>query len=718
MDMNTKPKPKSVLHIYLLAHPKSQRGQSLINALQMRFVEEPIGGGLRLPVSFTPRRDDGAPPMIGGLGGIDLDAAQHSVVVVFADERMLRTIPDGSGNKWKEFVESIRKAIVVGESPHHLLCIALDTEGFSINDAVHIIAARNNPKDPEEYLLERQISGASFHITARCIQLLEHGKVVALAAERMQAPVQIFLSHAKVNLSKDNDDPVRATQRACDSEEYPIEKWFDSRNIATGQAFEAAIRAGIRDCSIMLVFQSDHYGSRPWCKREVVEAKRLGAHIVVVDFLENGEPRRFPYIGNVPVIRWRSASNSDVEARRVIERAILEALRFKFNYASMKNLAEPDDIVLAAPPEAFNLSAYANKKGQFLYPDPPLGREELEILNALDSSRLFTTPLTRLASSINLPHAGWRVATSISESDDIESYGLSNRLFLTLSDELHLYLLLAGLKITYGGALKGGHSDGANFTLRLFEIVRSYSRLAEGVGAPPLTDAIHNIAPWPLHLTYGESEWPLFNGGVASFEKGERPSLPWPDESIFQKQEENWFPPSDTPERRYAWARGLTLMREKVTAETNARIVLGGKLSGFFGFLPGVIEEAWMSIQSEKPLFLIGAYGGAAKAFADLFLGVERGEFSDEWCREYVPDFDAVNGLYKSQCISPVSLEKISVSLKERISDLGLARVLNNGLDSEENIELMLSSSPERISGLILRGIRHVVRNKLAPAGA
>lgn len=697
---------KPPLHVYLLAHPKSHKGCALAEALQERFVEPPMSGGLRLPVFFTPERSDGAPPFIGAPDGIDLDAAQHSVVVIFADERMLRSVPEGAGVAWKQFVETIRQAVPVTESPHHLLCVALDTQGFSINEEIHVLPSSSDPTLSDSDAFERQLSGISFHIAARCIQLLEYGKVVALAQGRTQAPVQVFLSHAKADLRKDEKDPVRATQRACDSESYPIEKWFDSRNIATGQAFDEAIRAGIRDCSIMLVFQSDHYGSRPWCRREVIEAKQLGAHIVVIDILENGEPRRFPYVGNVPVIRWRPDSDSDVEARRIIDRAVLEALRFKFNRAYLKGFAQSDDVVLAAPPEAFNLSMKGvHSKTSYLYPDPPLGREELEVLNALDPSSIFTTPLTRMASSLALANPRWTIAVSISESDDIASYGLSRRLFLTLVDEIHLYLLLAGLKIAYGGALKGDFSKGENFTLRLFDLVRSYSKLAEGMGSLPLSEAIHNIAPWPLSLSYGESEWPLFSGGVAIYEAGEAPELPWPTEEIFPFDDGKWIFPSDTPIRRYAWARGLSKMRAKMTSIINARVVIGGKLRGFAGLVPGVIEEAWMSIECSQPLYIVGAYGGAARALSDSLLGVERPEFSDEWSTDCVPDLDATAAFYEEHAIPRRTLAEIGASIRLRSAQEGVDKILNNGLSAEENIDLMYSSSPDKIASLVLTGI-------------
>jgi hypothetical protein len=42
--------------------------------------------------------------------------------------------------------------------------------------------------------------------------------------------------------------------------DLPIEHCFDAGEIATSQHFAKAISAGIRDCSIVLAFHTDHYG--------------------------------------------------------------------------------------------------------------------------------------------------------------------------------------------------------------------------------------------------------------------------------------------------------------------------------------------------------------------------------------------------------------------------------------------------------------------------
>ena len=61
----------------------------------------------------------------------------------------------------------------------------------------------------------------------------------------------------------------------------------------------------------------------------------------------------------------------------------------------------------------------------------------------------------------------------------------------------------------------------------------------------------------------------------------------------------------------------LTVLREWVTAllAPGCRICLGGKMCGYQGEEPGVIEEAGLALNRGKPLYLLGGLGGATKAF-------------------------------------------------------------------------------------------------------
>lgn len=696
------------LHLHLLAHPKSDSANQLASELMTRFVEPPASGGLRIPVFFCPDKGDDLPPKLNVDGGLILGAAQHTIVAVLADARMLRTVPSGTGDAWKSFVKDAINLTPLNVSPHHVLSIAIEPEGFQLSDSLHILPATLK-EEVTQAEKDRRLAEISFHIAARAIQLLQHGKVPDIAPDRMKAPVTIFLSHAKADLDrKHHDDPVCKTRALLD--EFPVEQWYDAQQITTNQDFADAISAGIRDCSVMLAFQTDQYSSRPWCRREVLTAKQLGAHLLVVDTLKSGEARSFPYAGNVPTVRWGFNDDSDVDALRVIDRAVLEALRFKHNRLVLEVLAEPNEIVLPVPPEALTLAnEYPDLETEktFLYPDPPLGREELQVLQSLRPNARFLTPLTKVA-QWSRPNYVEIITVSISASDDARKYGLSPALFDTLTDEIHLYLLLAGLKIAYGGALKGSFSGNSNFTLRLFDLVRDYSKLAEGVNAAPLKNAILNVAPWPLSLDYGDTEWKLFSGGIASYQESLRPTLPWTDEELFPiGTGSRVFGIEDSPERRYAWARGLSEMREKITGLSQARLVIGGALNKFSGLVPGVVEEAYLSLKQKHPVYIAGGFGGSARAVCDLLLGIERKEFSESWAKQNIPHYEAARALFKQYGGTFHSIEQIGTEIKA-IGHEGMASALNNGLNDQENYKLMTSTDSNDIARLILTGLAKV----------
>ena len=68
-----------------------------------------------------------------------------------------------------------------------------------------------------------------------------------------------------------------------------------------------------------------------------------------------------------------------------------------------------------------------------------------------------------------------------------------------------------------------------------------------------------------------------------------------------------------------ARAAELTDLRRWITAllAPGWRICLGGKVRGYQGDVPGVVEEAAMALDYGKPLYLLGGLGGATRAFIE-----------------------------------------------------------------------------------------------------
>ena len=71
------------------------------------------------------------------------------------------------------------------------------------------------------------------------------------------------------------------------------------------------------------------------------------------------------------------------------------------------------------------------------------------------------------------------------------------------------------------------------------------------------------------------------------------------------------------------WRSGLTAMREFQRSSTDARVLLGGQVANYKGRMPGVAEEALLSLRSSQSLFLIGGFGGCTRDVAETLGLVE-----------------------------------------------------------------------------------------------
>lgn len=104
-------------------------------------------------------------------------------------------------------------------------------------------------------------------------------------------------------------------------------------------------------------------------------------------------------------------------------------------------------------PEFINIGK-VDGVNQILYPEPPLGNEELEVVKRQFPTITFNTPSQIFSASRFLE--GKNVAISISESPDSSILGIGKAMFEDLSVELARHLLISGAHLVYGGDLRQG----------------------------------------------------------------------------------------------------------------------------------------------------------------------------------------------------------------------------------------------------------------------
>ena len=267
------------------------------------------------------------------------------------------------------------------------------------------------------------------------------------------------------------------------------------------------------------------------------------------------------------------------------------------------------------------------------------------------------------------------VGISVSESPDLKALGLSDGHLHDAMAEIALHLLASGRSLVYGGDLRRH-----GFTELLAELVERYADHPRHCGTIAITDYL----AWPVHIRMTSDELAMFS---AEHEPVVRLVFLTLDGARLAQERRLKLPEHDPREEE--WTRGLTAMRMTICDAVQARIVLGGRVEGYRGAMPGIAEEAFLSLERKQPIFLLGGFGGCARDIAEtLGLAGRWAGSREEWegrpCfRRYSPD-DLRNGLSREENVVLARTPHIqeAVALVSR----GLGKILNEGDDDAQGI--------------------------------
>ena len=259
------------------------------------------------------------------------------------------------------------------------------------------------------------------------------------------------------------------------------------------------------------------------------------------------------------------------------------------------------------------------------------------------------------------------VAISISESPDMAVLGLSDEHLQDAMAEIALSLLSSGTSLAYGGDLRA-----YGFTELLFELLMRYRDHPHHSGKITVTDYL----AWPVHIRMTAGDLAALSSG---HEGAARLVFLARDGSRLEQKQRLELPTYEPDDDE--WAEGLTGMRVVMRQETQARIVLGGRVDGYKGRMPGIAEETFLSLQAHQPVFLLGGFGGCTRDIAETIGLVERWAGSrSNW--EGRPCFEGY---------SP--------------------RELHNGLLDEDNAVLACTSHIDQAVTLVSRGLHRILNN-------
>jgi hypothetical protein len=401
------------LRLYVVWHPEFAHGLALARAVHRHFDSlGMVRDGVRLSVPVRTR----TAPASGTPGKaprrIDLSLAEHNFIIVLAEPRLARA----SGRTWRAWFDELEAAAQATPGTRVVVVPVGRAKGFS-----HF-AGQNF-----ESTLEHHGPHASAAHIDRLLIRLSHDIAKDLwrpgpgwATERLT----VFLSHARGD--EDVGGGAVVARQIADflkDREYGLEGFLDVRDTQNGVDYGGVFEDQIRNGAVLAIY-SPRYGTRPFCRKELMWAKQHRSPLLVALRMDSGEERTFPYKGNAPlrIIRKSTAKQpifarlrqrneagpgariEEETIRLLIKDLVSEVLRCLVWRATAQRACRMqeinDAIVLPRPVELADIAYLMMEnpertEGTIVYPDPPLDDTEQMLIAAVAGNfRLMT--LTQL----------------------------------------------------------------------------------------------------------------------------------------------------------------------------------------------------------------------------------------------------------------------------------------------------------------------------------
>jgi hypothetical protein len=247
---------------------------------------------------------------------------------------------------------------------------------------------------------------------------------------------------------------------------------------------------------------------------------------------------------------------------------------------------------------------------------------------------------------------GRLIAISVSDAPDRERLGFPQREIDRAIFSICTALVRAGAEIAYGGNV-----DPDGYTFKIF-------RHLAGAYAGSRDTPFHHFIPEPIArlIRYEDLYATLAEGrGVVRTEiaRGQEFFVARPGaggirlgDQVVKSDEAlaAWFAAIRDPNQEQAYSAARSLL----TSRADARVIVGGKMGilgdpadAYAGAMPGIVEEAILALESDKPLVVLGAFGGAAR---DVAIALGLLDAADRVPRSaqnasYAPSIERISGL-------------------------------------------------------------------------
>lgn len=511
--------------------------------------------------------------------------------------------------------------------------------------------------------------------------------------------LNIFISH-----TKENDSGCKIASYIQDflTKNTTINKFIDKTDINPNEDFDEKIKYKI-DCSTLLAISTDPYSSRYWCQKEILYAKEQNRPIVAIDCLQDYEDRRFPYASNIPIVHLPSEFISTKIPIKMLYKIVLALLleTLRCNYSVLllekyKNagIIPEEAITLPRPPEFTDICKLIHSQDTInelnnktlIYPEPLLYDTEISLFSNF-GIKTYTPVSYNVSSNLNKIKVG--ISVSNIEEESLKEFGQFNNHIIQLSQDLARYLLAGNADLIYGGDLRKG-----GITNFLLEEARKLKEKLKN-------DSIHlcNYFAYPIHTSDKEKGIDL----QAEYIKIANIINCDPPKDILDLilPNTNLLEPSII--NNYIFSRCLMYMRENMIENCDFRIAAGGKHKGYKGILPGVLEEIIIAFELNKPIYLLGGFGGVTASICQMIKTSKPVEkLTLKWQIENNTNYNELLDYTKERKQKLYNYEDLTDILNWDI-------LKNNGLSNKENERLFETPFVEEAVYLVMKGLSRCI---------
>lgn len=603
---------------------------------------------------------------------VDLQQAESNLIFAFIDEDLV------CDDKWKEYVKE------------------LDVEKFLIQIFLNRNVIKKAPLEGRNGIRYETLNYSIKKLILSMLNEIYRSIVDKDEPTADKSSLKLFLSHTKaddfaIKIVDDLRNYIMNTNMSF---------FFDVWSIQPGCKVKDEIINHLREATLLAI-ETDTYSSRYWCQKEVILAKQMKRPLLIVNAISRAVDRVFPALSNAPCLRINPSEDelSKYKIQEILEATLVESIRVEYskkllNYYKANQWIDENAETCPVPPDIYSFAELPkfqknNKSIDVCYPEPAIQYDEWCQLSKFGINAF--TPLLKLDDQ-NKPLQNLKVGVSISLGNDFVCnayYKIDEKRIVRLSSELVRNLYVRGASVIYGGDFR----ENSLTENMLDEIYAIYHQLHKDKKEPQnsvIYNYLASVIKVPKEIKDLQEEYKGFFKIISN--KGTKP------------------PKEDKPINDLVrWSESLTEMREKIVNDSDARILAGGKLCGYKGKMPGVLEEFWLSYKKNKPIYLMGGFGGCVHEICQLIRGKGSRFLQSDWQKDYNLGYESVQTELNKLGKMPEKLDSIVDEIKKiDIQDLAD----NAKLSKEEYEKLMTSPFSDECFYIVNKGLKEIKKSK------